>query len=204
MARTDKDRPWWVVQHQERFPIDHDHRNGACIVETIKDARPHRRWQHHKRCRKYITVEWSCTKAEPIRLSWYRSSITRSDFRGQTCWTSVCGCDPYDPGWHINCNRVRVGCIGHTRRERDASIPCVCDDFPPVATCTPSYRYDYRHTRGTPPADFRRSIYHGPERRRERDDLLEMAKDYNSNWTLEDDGDFFNRQGRNSARWDWW
>jgi len=38
MAHTDKDRPWWVIIHQEN-PIEHDHRSGKCVIETIEDAR---------------------------------------------------------------------------------------------------------------------------------------------------------------------
>ncbi len=54
------------------------------------------------------------------------------------------------------------------------------------------------------PADYRRAVWHGPERRRERDQLGAMVKEWNANYYLDDDGDFTNRQARHCADAWWW
>lgn len=55
---------------------------------------------------------------------------------------------------------------------------------------------------GSASQDFRRSFWHGPERRRERDGLGEIRKVANAGADLED-VDFNNRQARHSATWAW-
>ncbi|GAB2576401.1 hypothetical protein [Kribbella endophytica] len=35
MSRTDKDRPNWVIRQVENHPIQHDHRHGNCIEQTL-------------------------------------------------------------------------------------------------------------------------------------------------------------------------
>jgi hypothetical protein len=39
MSRTDKDRPNWVVRHVENHPIQHDHRHGECVKQTLAHGR---------------------------------------------------------------------------------------------------------------------------------------------------------------------
>jgi hypothetical protein len=202
MARTDKDRPWWVVQHQENNPIKHDHRHGECVEETFETSRGYahnrHRYGHCKNCRKYTTIEYTCTKAEPYR--------GRYGYGTQTCWVRVCTC-PIPDSWkselHGCENREWTGCIGHTRRDFDASIPCVCDDFPPDPTCCRSYTYDYPWTRGGAPSSYVHVVWTGPERARERDGLRALAKEFNATGGIEDD-DFPNNQHRHGAAWMWW
>lgn len=77
-----------------------------------------------------------------------------------------------------------------------------------VPLCTwepvwPSYRQAgwltwKRHT----PRWFVHHVWSGTERRRERDNLGKLVKEYNANGDL-DDGDFPNYQARHCARWLW-
>lgn len=186
MSKTDKDRPFWV-QNLEHGRIDHDHRNGVCIIsDDQRDRWP--AWRHHwALCAKRVKVEYTCTKAEPHH----------DRMGGQTCWTlkKVAG----DTIGYLRWEWVQ--CIGHTRTEFHDEIPCSCDDKPEPATCTPSWVYG-RCWSGGVPSDFVRRYYHRPERARERG-LQELVREYNAYGDLED-GDFVNRQARNSCRWLYW
>ena len=42
MAHTDKDEPYWVTRAMSVL-IDHDHRHGHCVVETLDDTKVARR-----------------------------------------------------------------------------------------------------------------------------------------------------------------
>ena len=53
-----------------------------------------------------------------------------------------------------------------------------------------------------PPHLFRRFVWFGPERRREREGLRAMAKEWNANYYLEDE-DFYSPHHRHGAVWDW-
>ncbi len=55
----------------------------------------------------------------------------------------------------------------------------------------------------SPPAWYRRLVWHGPERARQRQGLHNMVKEWNSNYYL-DDEDFENRQARSCAKYWWW
>ena len=202
MAHTDKDRPYWVRIRDYNL-IEHDHTRGECIVDDDRRNRWSSWTRHWRNCRKRITVEWSCTKAEPNRVpSRYVAYGVRADLWGQTCWTWVCGCEDFNPH-HICPNRVRVQCIGHSRRETDDSIPCVCDDREPRATCFPTEPDSVRYScfgGGGVPSEYVRSVWHGPERRREREDLRDAACLYNAGEDLED-FDFPCPQARSQARW---
>lgn len=201
MSRTDKDRPWWVMTLQDDNYISHDHRFGKCIEETPEYAVAvnGRHWyapHHWRRCKKRIEVTEYCTKKEPHR-DWYGRP---------TCWTHRCACGAR-PAHNLGffCDVwVRVQCNGHTIRTTDDSIPCVCDEWPDPPTCDIELADPTRHRycAGGVPTAFVRSVYHRPERARERR-LRDLAREYNAYGELED-GDFFNRQARNSARWDWW
>lgn len=202
MSRTDKDRPWWVMVLQDKNYIDHDHRRGVCIEETPEYVRAYNggsfhRWTHRE-CDKVVSVVEYCTKREP-HTDWYGKP---------TCWTWRCTCDLPRGKRHVHSlfceNWVRVQCDGHTHRVRDESVACSCDDWPDVPTCSiePADENRHRWFSGGVPSAFVRTVYHGPERTRERK-LRDLAREYNAYGDLED-GDFFNRQGRNSARWDWW
>lgn len=217
MSRTDKDRPWWVQNFQDGPELyDHDHSRGECIEETLEYAKysaGHSGWghgrHHNRRCAKRVTVEYTCTKDDPNTHSWY-NWVKRGSFSRQTCWTWRCEC-PIPDEWrreHHACENLRrVACIGHTRTEWDNSIPCVCDDFPARPTCSRTrseagkggYR---RYTWGGVPTEFINTYYHRPERARERK-LNDYVREYNTYGELED-GDFENRQARNSARWLYW
>lgn len=199
MSKTDKDRPFWV-QNLDIGRIDHDHRTGVCIIGDDK-RESWSSWRNHRRvCKKNVTVEYTCTKQDPVLVYRWREG------RVQTCWgySRVCPC-PIPDDWknedHGCTGRYRyTQCVGHTRIEHDASIPCACDDRPPRATCFPAWNFGYCY--GGVPHEFVRTYYHGPERARERQ-LKNMAREYNTYGDIEDD-DFFNRQARSSARWDYW
>lgn len=199
MSRTDKDRPLWV-QNAEHGLIDHDHRTGECIISDDQRDKWNSWRNHWRRCNKRVIVEYNCTKDDPnfTAYSW------RTRSRRQTCWTWVCECDIDEPHeWMFHCdNPGRVQCAGHTRVEYDDSIPCVCDDRPPLATCTPDWVYGRAYVTGGVPTWFVRQDYHRPERARERK-LRDLAREYNTYGDIEDD-DFVNRQARNSCRWTWW
>lgn len=199
MSKTDKDRPYNVRVRDNGY-VRHDHRSGVCIVDESYETWRVRR-HHYRVCRKYVRVEFTCTKAEPYR-GVYR-------LREQACWTSVCGC-PIPDSWkrelHACENRVRVGCIGHTRREYREDVPCACDDFPPTPTCywveADSERFSCFGGGGVP-GWFIRVTWHGPERGRERTRLGAAARAYNAGDDLED-FDFENPQARNRGRYYWY
>jgi hypothetical protein len=198
MAHTDKDRPHWV-QNAEHGHIDHDHRTGKCIIDDDQRNR-WGAWNHHWRdCKKRVRVPYTCTKDDPNR--------TWRD--GQTCWTWLRECDcPIPEDWkrepHGCLGRLRrITCVGHTRIEIDDSIPCACDDRPERATCFPAWDVGRYYRWGGIPSEFVREVYHRPERRRVRDEVRRLAREYNAHGDLAD-GDVFNRQARNSARWLWW
>lgn len=54
----------------------------------------------------------------------------------------------------------------------------------------------------TPPDWYVHEVWYGPERRRERDGLRAMVKDWNANYFAFEE-DFPNYQHRHSATW-WW
>ncbi len=54
----------------------------------------------------------------------------------------------------------------------------------------------------TPPADYRRAVWHGPERARERRQLRAVAREFNAG-TGDPYEDFPNWQARSSAHWTW-
>ena len=207
MAHTDKDRPYWVRIRDYNI-IQHDHTRGVCIVD---DDRRNRwaAWRHHWRnCAKRVRVEWECTKADPYRprrwhYSWMYGGIYRDN---DLCWDWACGCaipDSWKREPHACTARVRTQCLGHVSIETHAEIPCVCDDKPEPATCFPEEPSSWRYScfgGGGVPHDYVRARWHGPERRREREDLRDAARLYNAGEDLED-FDFVNRQARSSARW---
>lgn len=224
MSRTDKDRPWWVRSFQDDHYIDHDHRKGACIEETLDTAKfynGHHYWRkHHRRsgCTKYVTRTWHCTKRDPYtygHYAWYWNTDKRYRI-SQQCWTFRCRCSDipgrrhssyfirttsdgpqYCPTWG------RVQCDGHSETRYDDSIPCICDDWPAQPTCFLKEPGNIgRYTHGGVPSWFVREHYHRPERNRERK-LDDMRREYNASGDIED-YDFENRQGRNSCRWIWW
>jgi hypothetical protein len=203
MSKTDKDTPFWV-QNTWHGEIDHDHRTGECRVsDDQRDRWP--AWNHHyAKCAKRVRVEFTCTKDDPHHSGRYWSRRAE-----QTCWTLTRDCHcPIPESWKreehgCNGHYVRLGCIGHVRIERDDSIPCSCDNRPEPATCVPTWHVGRYYTYGGVPSEFVRSVYHRPERRRERDNLNDARRLYNSGDDL-DGYDFVNRQARNSARWMYW
>lgn len=208
MSRTDKDRPYWVVMIQDsNGRIDHDHRHGECIEDSLEYEKwangSQYRFGRHHHCKKNVWVTEYCTKDEPNTKFVWDSLGSR---RVQTCWTWVCTCPD---GMHtiISHCRKRVQCDGHSKRIRDNDIPCSCDDYLPAPTCAFHGPDDTRggwrrYTWGGVPTWYCREVYHRPERARERG-LRDMAREYNTYGDIEDD-DFENRQARNSARWLWW
>jgi hypothetical protein len=216
MGKTDKDRPYWVIEIQENARIRHDHSRGECIEETPEYRG--RSYRRHKYCTKNYDLEISC---HPEKVNGKRELVydppadysgrwMRPKTRGQSpCWTWVCNGhthDSYSPDlWYCK-DKVFTHCLGHTVRMHDASRPCVCDDWLPVPTCTYELSYGmkyYRYSWGGVPSWFVRQTHHKPERCKERK-LRDYVREYNAYGELENDGDFDNRQARGSARWDWW
>lgn len=190
MSKTDKDRPFWV-QNLEHGQIDHNHTTGVCIISDDQRER-WSAWGHHRgiKCKKRLEKTWYCTKDKPY-----------STWKAQHCWTWT-WTDPDAPIGYKGPLRW-VKCTGpHKKWEWDDSIPCSCDDRPPSPTCFPSWKVGRHYYHGGVPTWFVREVYHRPERARVRQ-LRQMAREYNYYGDLED-GDFVNRQGRNSARWEWW
>lgn len=190
MSRTDKDRPYWV-QNAEIGRIDHDHRDGECVVQDLTEPAHFWRRHHWRHCKKYVTIEWRCTKAEPNR----DCRGVRTCWTGRYVWSDVPGDSPVF---------VWTQCVGHSRREKDESIPCTCDDEPDAPTCTLAWSL-LAYGRGAPPKWYRRYSFYGPERQRERAELGEYRKRFNAvGWEAEDEWDFANRQARSGAKYCWW
>jgi hypothetical protein len=208
VSRTDKDRPY-RVRILDDPTIHHDHTLGVCRVGNRYErwSRNRAHWRH---CAKRVTVHYTCTKDDPERPRSHRWYSYLERLNKPVCWSSVCAC-PIPDAWraepHACTHRVRTQCLGHTRVERDDSIPCACDDFPPPETCYYVSPADSEHFSmfggGGVPRDFVNATWHGPERRRERDSLGQIARDFNANHDYEalDDVDFPNPQARNRARW---
>jgi hypothetical protein len=196
MSHTDKDRPYWVRVADESRVIDHDHRDGTCIVSN--DRRD--RWgafRHHyrDRCKKYELVEWTCTKDDPYvdPNRWYLRRAYGLEAT-RSCWRSFL--DEYGR-WRS------VQCVGHSKWVRHEDWPCTCDARS-QATCFPAQPDDWNWSAwggGGVPRWFVRAVWTGPQRRRERDGLRARARAFNAG--ERDDLDFENEQHRHGARWDW-
>lgn len=223
MSRTDKDRPEWVIRHVENFAINHDHRSGKCIEETLEYARNYNsgmyRSGYRHNCLKRLEHEYYCTEDSPFRTYTYRWSKGRfwKPSGENSCWgewevaTQYVG--PRYPGVHHNGFLYRTkknGCLGpHKRWETVETIPCVCNGWPVTPTCEPSwYGEDLGHrywsaygARGISMSERCRVGWHGPERRREREAANGWIKEARAGGDL-DDWDYDNRQAGNSVLWD--
>lgn len=202
MSRTDSHRPYWVRVADESRVIDHDHRNGACVVSN--DRRD--RWgafRHHyrDRCAKYELVEWTCTKDDPYvdpnrgyLREIYGTGATRS------CWRSFYAeSEPGAGDWRW----CSVQCVGHSRWVRHEDWPCSCDARV-RPTCFPAQPDEWRWSAwggGGVPRWFVHDVWTGPQRRRQRDGLRDLARAYNAG--ERDDLDYESEQHRHRARWYW-
>jgi hypothetical protein len=232
MSHTDKDRPWWVQNYQDsNGNVDHDHRSGECIEETLYHLQ-HSNGGHwrayarqHKNCKKIVRVDFTC---HPEKINGKRQIVLSVDVpasryggkgyndvnRKAACWRRVCDCGHNDDDsykawreWYYCDKKYSTQCFGHWYTYRDNSISCVCDTWPEQPTCSiergPGTKGGWRrYTWGGVPTEFVRRYYHRPERARERN-LTQMAREYNAYGDIEDD-DFVNRQARNSCRWLYW
>lgn len=190
MSRTDKDRPWWVVA-REQGNIDHDHRAGECRLEgAYRELNGASLWRHRylgDRCAKRVETRWFCTRTDPVRRGGGRYG----------CWLldAVYG----DDGELVRLRQI--ACTGHTRVTFDADVPCSCDNLPPAPTCTYRWPDDRRYRWGTGADDTARAVYyHRPQRRQARDELRNLAREYNTYGEV-DDADPPTRQARGSVRW---
>lgn len=191
MSDTEKDWPNWVRNHTHGR-IVHHHEGGECVIETLELTRQLRtqpsRWAHASTCAKYEWDVWFCDKQT----------------REPGCWRA-----DRDPVW-IDGIRVEIRwratqCTGHRLRTHHPDRPCSCDATPAAPTCTPERVYGSRWaywSNDTPPREFRRDTWFGPERARERDQLRGAAREYNAHGEV-DDFDFDNPQARHRASW-WW
>lgn len=219
MSRTYKDRPRWVKKTDPAYRpyIDHDHRNGECIEETAEyirlsqDSRAEKPWKHRPRCKKYREEEYFCTPDNPevaySSIRWSRNGIART--MRIYCWRDQWVA--YDEESDRYVGFVLRKCKGHTRKVYDESLPCVCDNYMnlPRPTCWVEFPDSVRKTnlwtRSSPPSSIVRERYHAPERRRSRDTLRGIAKEYNTFGDLDDiTDDYFSRPARNSVKWDWY
>ncbi len=223
MSRTDKDRPWWVINHQDHNDIDHDHRNGICVEETLELAKFYaggRGYRPKHKCKKVVRVDFECypRKVNGKRQILFTVEVPESPYpwnryhdknRKKSCWSETCDCGHAPDAWteRYYCqDKYRTECFGHWYSYRDNSINCDCDNWPKTATCN-LYARDTRggysrYTWGGVPNSFVRTNYHKPERARERE-LKNMVREYNAYGDIED-SDFFNRQARNSSHWYYW
>lgn len=203
MSRTFKDRPYWVKKFDPDYGahIDHDHRKGECVVEDLAAARRettqrHNRYRHYRYCNKIEIIVTHCTREHPQQPAhpWMPE-----------CWTaSGYGFVNGRFHWVIN------GCRGHETIINYPENDCSCDRWPdyPNTTCYMemggSRRY-YSMFADGPPSEFVREDYHAPERRRARDELRNIAKEYNATGDLDEiTDDYYSRPARNSAKWNWY
>jgi len=120
------------------------------------------------------------------RLYWYRQHYPER----------VHECDlPEGPEVKHPFRRRTIRGVVQTEKER-------CQWWPVVKY----YSWDKDAQRGaywwtSPPRDFRRAVFYGPERRRKREECRKAAQEYNSWGEVETDP--WGRPSRNSAQWDW-
>jgi hypothetical protein len=196
MSRTDKDRPYVVRLRDDTDGsfIDHDHRNGECIVESESARWLELRRRRHN-CNKRLVGTWFCSKKNPVgrRYVWDPSD------RG--CWARWRSVDGF---W------LSTQCDGHYISSYFPEIPCKCDDWPPMPTCYPTMTRANKqrwYRTGGVPKWFRDSTWQNPERVRERDELKKATALYNGGgWDDEDDFDFdFPNYGhRHRSAWWYW
>jgi hypothetical protein len=210
MSHTDKDRPEWVIRHTENFPIRHNHERGECITSTIEYARNeaaglYKGYRHT--CKKRIVHEYYCTKDNPYHISHYRwrNGGFWKPSGENICWGEWEVPVGY-PSSRQGTRTKRNGCLGpHKRWTFHEEIPCTCDDWPASPTCSPEWygaesgwHYPNIALRNKNKTEWAHVLHHRPERRRERDELRTMAKEYNANLDLED-WDFEDRQNHGSV-----
>lgn len=223
MAHTDKDRPFWVIRHVENFKIDHDHRRGECVLETLEHARAYAAgsvrptWRHNRSAIHGHYEEYRCTKDDPfVKNTWpyrwlrmsqdgtTRYAVIQNLRMEQTCWATWFDHDPDSPTYH---EYRSTQCVTvHRRWIENENVECeVCSIEHP--TCDPAwygvdtgYRYSSVHLKGVRMTERCHTEWHRPERLRERDTLRVQVKTWNAGDELED-WDFENRQARRSAKW---
>lgn len=188
MSDTDKDKPAWL-RDLDHGRIDHDHRDGECRIETLQVARAARytqsRWVHALTCAKYEWDVWVCEKQTREPGCWQTEQVRE--------WVD---------GIYIVVWWRATRCRGHRLRTFYPERSCSCDELPEAPTCTAERVYRTYGGRQTAPRDYRRDLWFGPERARERDDLRGAAREYNAYGEV-DDFDFPNPQARHQASW-WW
>jgi hypothetical protein len=205
MSRTDAHRPAWVQQFDPTVPssIHHDHADGRCVEETLEYARWYagtRAGRNHH-CKKWEWITEECPhnrKRDYVRES--PCAVIRRQWSGYY-WRRRVAVPTWEPPFEIKPHEHRVRIVHE-------DWPCDCDDFPETPTCDLHFDMRYSHYASTYygdsiPAWYLNATWHGPERRRERDDLRMLAREYNAHGDLED-GDFDCPQARHRAGWSWW
>lgn len=200
MSKTDKDIPWRIREFFEG-EIEHDHRHGECVIETLDEAKRGfvGRHNHYARCKKRSRVEIACPGA----------GYTRDDC--STAMTEWLALDIYARLelriWDAKRYTCTTRKTPHWKYVYDETIYCPgCEDIEARRNPTCDYSIPYgrsRYFRSPPPSWYINHVWTGPERVRERDKLNDLRREYNAHGELED-GDFENRQTRHSARWLWW
>lgn len=108
--------------------------------------------------------------------------------------------DHHRPYW-VRCNDP-----GERRYERHHHENGVCDLGPAVSYLTKRWTHCSWEVEISPfshvPHWYTIERWYGPERRRERDDLRGIAREYNSGHDV-GESDFRNHQHRHGAAWDW-
>ena len=132
MSKTDKTAPRWLRTFYD-VPVVHDHRDGRCVMPTLRDARmDSARSDRHVRsdCPRYELVRDPC----PGHLSCGTAADRLAVFVG---WAR----DDGDVRELARLARLYTAdrpmrCAYHPRWEFSASVPCAgCDQARPKATC---------------------------------------------------------------------
>lgn len=211
MSRTDKDRPAWVQKFDPAVPtyVDHDHRDGRCVEETLEDARwfsTHRWSSRHfwRSCAKYEVVPAECPHDPKKFVRYSACRIIRDRYRD---WVELDSQLVSEGVWWRDRPWWKLPDHEHTQRVKHDDWPCQCDSWPERPTCdrdfTRGYVYASRRYYGSNvPLWFRQHTWYEPERTRERVVLREVAKEYNAGADL-DGYDFPSFQHRHRASWHW-
>lgn len=181
MSRTDAHRPVWVHDFFDGT-IQHDHRSGVCVEETLERVR----WEANSRSKRY--------RHDPAcpRVSYDVRHCDGPDSLGYRCWTVIKATDV---------------CNGHNVRRYDETVPCaVCDLIPEPATCNYRIpgRYYWRLTKlygEHVPADVV-NMYEHVDRQKTRLALRDAARDWNANGETDIEPDV--TQHRHAASWYYW
>jgi hypothetical protein len=200
MSKTDKTRPWWVIQHDPTLHsrVVHDHRHGACVVESPEYAR----WNAASStvlarhiwsgtCPRWDRIIEFCAPDRGESRPWCRAG-----------WAITVGVGPRWDHTFLGAHRVTLTCEGHPRMvpvAPDAAC-ATCDSVPPTPTC----RVRVLDCPGERPAAvaYLANRAERSARRATRSALRAAARDWNTHGDT--DIEPVPAWHRDGARWDAW